>query len=144
MMQRVIERSKPKAEIFQSVTREFFTEHDVDKAVIEIRKVSSGRTIPQNRLYRMWCTLIGNELGYDNEECHDALAEKFLGTKPVTTIDGRQLEKICSTSTLKVSEFTDYLERIDRFCASELSIVLPRPEDLYYTAMGIEPPKYAD
>jgi hypothetical protein len=45
--------------------------------------------------------------------------------------------KIPSTKKLKVKDFAAYLERIDMEM-SLMAIMLPRPDDLYWNAMGVK------
>jgi uncharacterized membrane-anchored protein YitT (DUF2179 family) len=116
-MKRVIERTKPKQHILESMIQAHFKEYpDADKAIIEIKDDKESRSVKQNRLYWEWVSVIGGELGYTKDETHVMLR---------------------STTKLKVKEFKDYLEQID-ILMSEYGIILPRPEDLYYESMGIK------
>ena len=103
---------------------------------IEIKPYKKNRTIAQNKLYWQWATYIGNEIGYTKDEMHAILADMFI---PDVFIEyaGKVIIQDKSTSRLNTKEFTEYLEKIDRWAVIELSIVLPSPEDLYYEAMGI-------
>jgi hypothetical protein len=104
---------------------------------IEIKPYKKNRSNSQNRLYWQWMTCIGNEIGYESEELHAIMADKFL---PDVFVEygGKQIKQDKSTSRLNTKEFTEYLERIDRFSVQELGIMLPSPEDIYYEAMGIK------
>jgi len=143
MMQRVIERSKPKAQIVEELVRGFFTENKVDKALVVIKKFDSSRSGAQNRLYFAWCTHLGEFLGYEKDDCHSALADKFLGRKEYMNFDGDDSSNTTSTTTLKVAEFAHYLTQVERFAASEFGYMMPRTED-YHHAIGTAEPKYAD
>ena len=136
-MKRVIERTKPKQHILESMIQAHFKEYpDSDKAIIEIRDDKDSRSVKQNRLYWEWISVIGGELGYTKDETHAILRDKFLGYTETTT-KLSVIKELRSTTKLKVGEFKDYLEQIDIF-VSEYGIMLPRPEDLYYESMGIK------
>ena len=130
-MKRVIERTKPKQHILESMIQAHFKEYpDSDKAIIEIRDDKDSRSVKQNRLYWEWISVIGGELGYTKDETHAILRDKFLGYTETTT-KLSVIKELRSTTKLKVGEFKDYLEQID-ILMSEYGIILPRPEDLYY------------
>ena len=136
-MKRVIERTKPKQHILESMIQAHFKEYpDSDKAIIEIRDDKDSRSVKQNRLYWEWISVIGGELGYTKDETHAILRDKFLGYTETTT-KLSVIKELRSTTKLKVKEFKDYLEQID-ILMSEYGIILPRPEDLYYESMGIK------
>lgn len=134
-MKRFLNRDKPKQEVIEHLVRSFYAENPkVDRAVIEIKADKMTRSDKQNKLYWMWAKLIGDELGYTKDEVHVLLGDKFLEK---ITVEGKHktIEQIPSTTSLKVSEFTEYLSEIDHFMA-EYGITLPHPEDLYYDSMG--------
>jgi hypothetical protein len=136
-VKRVIERTKPKQHILESMIQAHFKEYpDSDKAIIEIKDDKESRSIKQNRLYWEWVSVIGGELGYTKDETHAILRDKFLGYTETTT-KLSVIKELRSTTKLKVKEFKDYLEQID-ILMSEYGIILPRPEDLYYESMGIK------
>ena len=136
-MKRVIERTKPKQHILESMIQAHFKEYpDSDKAIIEIKDDKESRSIKQNRLYWEWVSVIGGELGYTKDETHAILRDKFLGYTETTT-KLSVIKELRSTTKLKVGEFKDYLEQID-ILMSEYGIILPRPEDVYYESMGIK------
>ena len=136
-MKRVIERTKPKQQILESMIQAHYKEFpDSDKAIVEIKEDKDSRSVKQNRLYWEWISVIGNELGYTKDETHAILRDKFLGYTETTT-KFNVIKELRSTTKLTVKEFKDYLEQIDMFI-SEYGIILPRPEDLYYESMGIK------
>jgi len=105
---------------------------------VEIKQKRTIRSLPQNRLYWLWITCIEAETGNNRIDLHEYFKSMFL-------ID----EKICifnteinvkTTTHLDAKKFTEYLEKIQIFASTELSITLPDPEDLrwgefesYYT-----------
>jgi hypothetical protein len=137
-MKRLIERTKPKQHILESMIQAHFKEYpDADKAIIEIKDDKESRSVKQNRLYWEWIgTVISPELGYTKDETHAILRDKFLGYTETTT-KLSVIKELRSTTKLNVKEFKDYLEQID-ILMSEYGIILPRPEDVYYESMGIK------
>ena len=133
-MKRVIERTKEKRHIIETMVVSHFSEFpEDDNAIIEIKQNLDSRSTKQNRLYWQWIKVM-TETGYTKDEMHSILRDKFLGYDEVTT-KTNVIRVLRSTTDLKVGEFKDYLEQIDIF-ASEYGIVLPRPEDLYLESMG--------
>jgi len=102
---------------------------------LTIKPYRKSRSASQNALCWQWIAIIADELGYTKDEMHEVMAEKFLEPVIVEAL-GERIERRKSTTKLKVAEFTEYLRDIEVFAASELGIVLPRPEDRYYEAMG--------
>jgi hypothetical protein len=132
-VKRVIERTKEKRHIVESMTVSHFSEFpDDDDAIIEIKRNLDSRSTKQNKLYWQWLKVM-TETGYTKDEMHVIMRDKFLGYEEVTT-KTNVIRVLRSTTDLKVGEFKDYLEQIDIF-ASEYGIVLPRPEDLYLESM---------
>lgn len=104
---------------------------------MECKLYKKNRSIAQNKLYRMWVEIIANELGYTHDEMHAILSSKF-GEKETVEFNSKIVEVIKSTTKLTTKAFTVRLEKIDRWAASEMGIVLPSPSDLYFEAMGIK------
>jgi len=98
---------------------------------ITIDKLRDKRTDRQRRLYWKWIGIIGDEIGYDKDELHDALREKFLPWSEVDII-GKRVKRLTSTGKLSVGKMSQYMCDVDRFAAQELSILLPHPEDVEY------------
>ena len=145
-MKRVIERSKPKLAIFKTLVQDWFLNNPkVDKAIVEIKADKATRSTRQNRLYRLWLGIISDETGQEVEDqFEDGKWHKGLHTRFKCDYISKEFYddgaiKIPSTKKLKVKEFANYLEQIDRSMA-EMGIVLPHPDDLYWEAMGIKAP----
>lgn len=110
---------------------------NIDKPMVaEIKPFRRNRTNAQHRLLFMWLSIIGQELGYETEEIHAVFKDKFL-TGETVVFQGKGFYVTPTTTTLNTKEFTEYLDKIDRFASSELGIVLPHPEDCYFEAMNI-------
>lgn len=112
----------------------------IDKPwTMEIRPYKKNRTLAQNSLLWLWMEFIAKELGYDNpEDVYEELGDKFLPVVEYRGFDGTMKQKRIGSSKLKTKEFTEFLEKIDRFCVNFFGIILPVPEDIYYEAMGIK------
>lgn len=92
---------------------------------LTLRKARSKRSTPQNSYY--WGIVIkfmAEHCGYDPEEMHDALKQKFLRTHGDT-----ELPTVRSTAKLNTAEFTEYLEQCRRL-AAEMSIYVPDPNEV--------------
>lgn len=95
-------------------------------------KKKNKRSTPQNSYYhgvvvaevRHGLLEIGYQMTAD--ETHEFLKQKFNSTQIITK-DGLVIDVPKSTTELNVSEFSEYIERIARFAAEYLSVVIPMP-----------------
>jgi hypothetical protein len=97
----------------------------------EVSKKKKKRSPSQNSLYWMYLSCIKDETGNDVDSLHKHFREKYL---PITTsyLGSSLIEKLTSTTTLTTVQFKDYLDQIVAFAATELSIILPDPNDLIF------------
>lgn len=82
------------------------------------------RSNPQNAYY--WAVpvkLLGDYLGYEDDEIHEALKWQFL------KIEGDP-PSVRSTKKLSTTEFNEYIEKIIRWAALEFQVVIPDPSDV--------------
>ena len=94
---------------------------------LSIKKEKSQRSLNQNAYYfGVVVEILSDFTGYEREEMHEALKEKFLSSE----IDEHGLRKIKSTTKLKTTEMEDYLERIRRWAATELNCYVPLPNEV--------------
>lgn len=94
---------------------------------IILRKLWKKRSDNQNRFY--WgvvLEILGEHCGYDAEEMHEALKEKFLSNQR----DEKGLVKIRSTAKLNTAEFEEYLDKIKKWSAMELNCFIPDPNEV--------------
>lgn len=98
--------------------------------MVEIKEIR--RSNNANALYWKWCSIIGNELGYDKDELHEAFKRKFIGEDQGTDLFGNIYKRPKSSADLKKKEFCDYMSKVQAFAFSN-GITLPTPD--YY---GIE------
>lgn len=133
-MKRVIHRDKGKAHILQMMCRDFFSQNDVEEAVMEIKPNKMTRSQKQNSLYWKWISQLADEIGYTKDQMHDIMRDQHLGYR-TTEAKNKTIEVLRSTTELSVEEMKEYLNAIDMMSA-EYGIMLERPEDLYYDSMG--------
>ena len=105
--------------------------------VFTLAPYKAKRSLSQNSLYWMWVGIMAKDIGESSNDFHALMAHKFLAPE-VKEVMGERVEIVKSTTKLNVHEFTEYLNQIEMFSSGFLGIVLPRPEDMYYAAMGYE------
>lgn len=109
--------------------------------MVTVGEYRSNRSTAQNRLLWLWLKLIVDHIKdttgqiFSDEDMNEWFKEKFLETK-IIEFRGEVLKARKSSKKLNTKEFTHYLENIDMYCAENLGLVLPHPDDLYYSAMG--------
>ena len=101
------------------------------KYKVEIKVVREQRSIPANRLYWLWLNCIMSETGNHRDDLHEELTRMYL-PKVTTIYRDREIEKPISTTKLDKKQFSDYMNRVQQFAASEFGCVLPNPEDLHF------------
>jgi len=119
--------------------------------VVTLAQDDESRSLKQNRLSFMWYNFLGKETGTG---MHDSRAGcKLDYGVPILRVDKDfnkfydaalaplnyeqrldAMEFIPVTSLMKVKQFAEYLEEIDKHSAAR-GIVLPRPDDLYWNAL---------
>lgn len=101
---------------------------------VVIKPYKKDRSAAQNRLMWEYITTLADYTGNSKDDMHEILKLRFLGSETITAL-GYKIERPRSTTKLTTAEFTDYLDKIDAL-AIQLGVRLPKPEDLYYEAMG--------
>lgn len=96
---------------------------------IKIQKLRSKRSEQQNSYWWVLVTLLANELGYEKDEMHEVLKFKFLKREKVIEQTGEIMYYSISTTKLSVTEFIELIDKLIRWAAIELSIVLPLPSE---------------
>jgi hypothetical protein len=102
---------------------------------IAVRRLYANRSQQQNRFY--WSVVVAylsDYTGFTPDEMHDWLKMKFI-PKKLAVCDGNgeiQGEFVLGGSTRKMNtaQFTEYLEAIRGWAASELGVVIPDPGEL--------------
>ena len=109
--------------------------------VVTIKPYKASRSVAQNRLLWMWYGEIRNHLAettgeqYTNDDIHEYFKDKFLD-KRVVDVGENPIVVTASTSKLNVSDMSEYLNRLDIYCADDLQLQLTHPDDLWHESMG--------
>lgn len=98
---------------------------------VVIRPHKKKRSNPQNNLYWQWLGLLAKETGHTSEQLHEVFKRELL-PRDYIVLAGVEKEVAKTTTKLSTAEFTDYLEQIAAFAATELGVYLPYPEDMQY------------
>lgn len=102
---------------------------DLSKSyTVEIIQKKIRRSLPQNSLLWLWLTCIEQETGNNRDELHEVFKRKFIIPDRVMGPFGVEYDSY-STAGLSTIQFKDYLDKIQVFASTELSITLPDPED---------------
>lgn len=88
--------------------------------IIRLRK--SKRSADQNRRYWAMLRDIAGSVWvagrqYQADVWHEQYARWFIGTEDLVMPDGSRQTRAISTSALSVSQFSDYMTRIEAWCA---------------------------
>lgn len=125
----------------------FLTLLELDKPkLITIENKVNTRSKAQNSLLWLWNSAI-QEFMFEHTgtvasalEWHDFLVERIC---PVTIVsiklpngETTYLSKRTQTSKFNIKQMTDYLEKLDAYCANNLGLLLPHPSDLINLAYG--------
>lgn len=94
-----------------------------ERVSISIEKWRPGRSAAQQRYYRgVVVKILADELGWEPEEMHEHLRQRFL----LVEKDGRTFAR--STASLNTADFGAFVDRVIRWAAIDLHIVIPDPE----------------
>jgi len=94
----------------------------------EVKKFRKKRTDQQNKYYfGVIVNILSKQLGYEPEEIHLMLRERFLRIH-----DEKHPDFVIAKSTTKLNtqEFNEYIEAIQRWAAQELKIYIPDPQTI--------------
>jgi len=115
----------------------------LDKDIkVTIQEYRQTRSHSQNALLWLWLNqlvqymIATHDLHATGEDWLDVLAER--GILPMVVNPVTNKPRRISTTKLNTKEFTQFLERFEHYCGKyhpELNLV--HPEDLYYSAMGL-------
>jgi hypothetical protein len=98
------------------------------EVIVTVESKRYKRSLKQNNYY--WgvvIPIIGDYLGYDPDEMHEALKWKFLRK---TNSKDPKLMTVKSTTSLSTVEFIDYVDRIVRWAAIDYQISIPDPDQI--------------
>lgn len=105
---------------------------------IIVKRKKSQRSHPQNRYFhgvalpiiRARLIDLGFEEAYSKEWVKDFVKVSCLKIEVANPATGEAMESLGKTSALTKSEFADMVERLERFCAEKLDIILPMPGEV--------------
>lgn len=98
-----------------------------------IKPYQKKRSDRQNGLYWIWIGIIADDLGYEKDDLHDILRERFLPVRREVIL-GIERKRLTSTSSrdFTTQMMAEYMANIERFAAQEFGILLPRSDDDYH------------
>jgi hypothetical protein len=95
--------------------------------VVTIETYESIRTLEQNRLY--WATLreiaasaVVDGKRFPQDTWHEFFKSEYIGLEEVTLPNGQVLKRPVSTTTLNKAQFSEYVERVMAYAATELGL----------------------
>jgi hypothetical protein len=94
---------------------------------VDVIEKKATRTISQNSLYWLWLTCIEFETGNDRNELHDIFKKMWIEPKTVEKF-GVKIERF-TTTDLNTIQFKYFLDHVQIFASTELTITLPDPDD---------------
>lgn len=97
---------------------EYLSSFEGKRIELVLRERQVGRSNELNKYY--WAVpvaMLSDELGYEPDEMHTALKEKF---------------KVDSTAKLKTEEFQEYIKKVVRWAAQDLNVNIPDPNNVEY------------
>ena len=98
---------------------------------VTITNKKEKRSLRQNSLMWLWFNCIRSETGTELQDIHDYYCNLYLCRN--AEIFGEIKVVQGSTSTLNKEEFKEFLNKIQADAAQELGIILPCPEDRYFS-----------
>jgi hypothetical protein len=114
-------------------SRNFFekriSEYEDCPVLLQVERVRSIRTLAQNSLYwGVWLPMIAESTGHTSDELHEFYKSMFL-PKRFIKVGEKSVAISGSTTDLSISEFSDYLMKIQAEVA-QMGIELPSTENL--------------
>jgi len=93
---------------------------------VEIKRYFKNRSLAENRYYHgVVLKILGDELGYEKDEMHYALKEKFIENWE----DDNGLKQLKSTSRMDTTTFEEYLSKVRMWASKELHVYIPLPNE---------------
>ena len=109
-----------------------FTEGDVGDGLYVVRAGSAQisafvndqerRTLSQNKRYWAAVTELARETGHSKDEMHEAMKRKFLETV-IVNLGDEEIPVTASSAKLGKEIFSEYMEQVIAFAATEFGIV---------------------
>jgi hypothetical protein len=96
--------------------------------VMEIKKKTKKRSLPQNSLLWLYNEILGKELGYTAEEMHEVMKGEIFGYEEKKFGDEIKLIPKKHTKNLSTIDFAWYIQEYQRIAIQKLNVLLPDPE----------------
>ena len=103
----------------------------IDRGPVELilRPAKSKRSIEQNQRYwkllsQMAVAIVIDGRRFRPEVWHEHLKREFIGREELVLPSGEIEERGISTTTLNVSDFGDYMAKIEAWCATEHGVIV--------------------
>ena len=122
---------------FVSLVAKFRVEQPL---LITVEHYKASRSLAQNSLFWAWMTEIAEHVSansdndFSKQDMHDWFVDEYL-PKRVIDFQGKMKIHQVGTKELKVQEFSDFLDKIDYYCADKLGLNLSH-DGAYQEAMG--------
>jgi len=116
-------RYDTKNEVLARHAREYLERLISSGATVEVKQVRKSRTPWQNKYFHVIVKLFSDHTGYETEESK-TIIKRSCG---LHYRKGNQVF-LKSTSDLDVAEFSEFLDKVIRWCAMEHNIVVPDSE----------------
>ncbi len=88
------------------------------------------RNNDQNALMWAWFNCLAKDSGNEMQDYYDYYTKLFL--LRIINVNGKDEKVVSGTSKLNVSDFAEFLTKIQAHAASEMGIQLPNRDDIYY------------
>lgn len=98
---------------------------------VSIKLHREKRSNPQNAWYWVIVGIVAKETDNDKDTIHRFFKKEFIGYD-VKMIGDDKIAIVRSTASLNTEEFSEYLSKVEAFCANELGIILPDPSSPIY------------
>lgn len=102
--------------------KKYLDKYEGKEISIIVKRYSANRSTPQNNLYWLWLTHIGNEIGEDPEVLHVTFKAMFLVDRT------KKMPIVRSTTSLSKNEMSEYMDKVQRR-VGVIGITLPDPEE---------------
>ena len=96
---------------------------------VVISRKKEKRSVKQNDLMWRWFECVAQETGHTKEQFHEHYCNMFL--KKLSPISGQMV--VGGTRKLTKEAFTDFLNKVQADAATYFGVILPTPEDLYWS-----------
>lgn len=96
---------------------------------VTIKQHRPKRSLNQNNLLHQWIHIISDATGNDFDDAKNALKDLFLPLKVVRVGKNERMVRP-ETSSLDVSQMSNFMDKVQAFAATELGLTLPTPDNL--------------